>query len=150
MSPPHHAASDLRQALTRSVAEECGPARAVPFNADARAYEAFKLGVRTDLKGALNATALDQAAAEATERWHWDRGDRLGIREQGQEDSPFWPFDKQTFDRLHVYAVQRSAPLRWQLSNDGFRSEPVYRYSLKLITTIDLGAISGEGFRWSR
>jgi hypothetical protein len=120
------------------------------FNADARAYEALSLGARTELKGALAATTLDHATAEATERWHWDRGDRLGIRETGQEDAPFWPFEKQPFDRLHIYAVQRSAPLRWKPSKDLMRSEPVYRYSLKLLTTIDLGVFRGEGFRWTR
>lgn len=142
--------SDLRQQLTRSVAEECGAARAVAYDPDARTYEAFSLGARTDLKGELKATALDQATAEATARWHWDRGDRLGIRETGQEDSPFWPFEKQAFDRLHVYAIQRSAPLRWEAVDYGARTVPVYRYSLKLLTTIDLGLFRGEGFRWSR
>jgi hypothetical protein len=125
-------------------------ARAVPFNADARTYEAFSLGERTEAKGTLTATTLDHATAEATERWYWDRGDRLGIREIGHEDAPIWPFEKQSFERLHVYAVQRSAPLRWELSGDRFRSEPVYRYTLKLITVIDLGVFRGEGFRWSR
>jgi hypothetical protein len=27
---------------------------------------------------------------------------------------------------------------------------PVYRYSLKLLCTIDLGLFRGEGFKWSR
>lgn len=144
----HH--QPLRQQLTRSVAEECGGPRAVRFDPDARAYEAYSLGARTDLKDKLAATTLDEACAEATERWPWDRGDRLGVRETGQEDAPFWPFDKQSFDRLHVYAVRRSAPIRWELTHDGFRTEPVYRYKLELITTIDLGLFSGEGFRWTR
>ena len=137
---------NLEQQLTDSIEMEN---RAVAYNPDARTYEAYSLGERTDLKGALAATNLDQATAEATERWHWDRGDRLGIREQGQEDAPFWPFDKQAFDRLHIYAVQRSSPLRWDLDKYG-RSTPVYRYSLKLLTTLDLGLFRGEGFRWSR
>jgi hypothetical protein len=123
---------------------------AVPFDPDARSYEAFSLGARTELKGALEATTLDHATAEATDRWSWDRGDRLGIREVGQEDAPFWPFDKQTFDRLHVYAIQRSAPLRWVAVDHGARTVPVYRYSLKLLATIDLGVFRGEGFRWDR
>ena len=139
---------DLRQALTRSVAEECGAVRR--FDPDARSYEAFGLGARTELKGELEATSLEAAQAEATERWHWDRGDRIGIREQGQEDAPFWPFEKQSFDRLHVFAVQRSAPLRWRASDDLMRSVPVYRFTLKLLTTIDLGVFRGEGFRWTR
>lgn len=124
--------------------------RAVAFDPDARTYEAFSLGALTELKGALKATTLEQAQAEATDRWHWDRGDRLGIREIGQEDAPFWPFDKQAFDRLHIYAVQRSAPLRWKATDDLMRTVPVYRYSLKLLTTIDLGVFRGEGFRWTR
>lgn len=124
--------------------------RAVAFDPNARTYEAFRLGAHTESRGKLEATTLEHAQAEASDRWHWDRGDRLGIREIGQEDAPFWPFEKQAFDRLHVYAVQRSAPLRWELAPDGFRTVPVYRYSLKLLTTIDLGAINGEGFRWTR
>lgn len=124
--------------------------RAERFDPEARTYAAFSLGARTELKGSLKAATLDQAQAEATERWHWDRGDRLGIREVGQEDAPFWPFDKQSFDRLHVYTVQRSAPLRWELSRDGFRSEPVYRFSLKHVCTLDLGVFRGHGFKWTR
>lgn len=120
------------------------------FDPDARSYEAFNLGRETKLLGKLNATTLDHATAEATERWNWDRGDRLGIRETGQEDAPFWPFDKQAFDRLHVYAVQRSAPLHWMPVDHGSRTVPVYRYSLKLLTTIDLGVFRGEAFRWDR
>lgn len=142
--------TDLRQALTRSVAEECGGPRAVAFDPNARSYEAFRLGARTESRGKLDASTLDQAQAEASERWHWDRGDRIGIREIGEEDSTFWPFEKQAFDRLHVYAVQRSVPLRWKAVDYGARSVPVYRYSLKLLTTIDLGVFRGEGFRWAR
>jgi hypothetical protein len=138
VSPPH---------LTLASADRRG---AIAYDPDARSYEAFSLGARTDLKGQLGATTLDHAAAEATERWHWDRGDRLGIRERGHEDAPFHPFEKQRFDRLHVYAVRRSAPLRWELSSDGFHTKPVYRYSLKLLHTIDLGVFRGEGFRWTR
>lgn len=141
--------SDLRQALVRSVAAECGP-RAVAFDPNARTYEAFRLGAHTESRGKLEAATLEQATAEATERWYWDRGDRLGIREVGHEEAPFWPFEKQAFDRLHVYAVQRSAPLRWKPVDYGARTEPVYRYSLKLLTTIDLGVFRGEGFRWTR
>lgn len=139
--PPHNLAGAL------AVLE---PSRATHFDPDARTYEAYSLGARTDLKGNLSATTLDQAQAEATERWHWDRGDRLGIRETGQEDAPFWPFDKQAFDRLHVFAVQRSAPLGWVPVNHGAQTKPTYRYSLKLLTTIDLGVFRGEGFRWTR
>lgn len=113
---------------------------AVPFNPDAKSYAAYRLGA-TELLGALAATTLDGAQAEATERWHWDRGGRLGIREIGQEDAPTWPFDKQPIDRLHVYAIQRSAPLRWQMDNYG-RSHPVYKFSLKHICTIDVKALA--------
>jgi hypothetical protein len=141
--------SELRQQLTRSVALEQGP-RAVAFNPDARTYEAFRLGANTESRGKLEATNLDHAQAEASDRWHWDRGDRLGIREIGQEDAPFWPFDKQAFDRLHVFAVQRSAPLAWTPVDYGTRSVPVYRYTLKLLTIIDLGVFRGDGFRWTR
>ena len=130
--------------MTADTLRSAADTRTVAYNPDARAYEAFSLGERTERKGSLVATTLVQAQAEATACWHWDRGDRIGIREQGQEDAPFWPFEKQAFDRLHIYAVQRSASLRWEPSPDLMRTVPVYRYSLKLLTIIDLGVFRGE------
>lgn len=124
----------LRQQLIRSVAEECGP-RAVRFDPDARSFEAYGPGEKI---GDLKATTLDQAKAEATATGNWDRGHKLLIRERGQEDAPTWPFDKQPVDRLHVFAVQRSAPLRWEFTDDLMRKRPVYRFTLKPVCTIDL------------
>lgn len=119
--------------------------RATRFNPDARAYAAYGLaGGGTALKGPLQATTLETACAEATERWAWDRGDRLGIREIGQEDAPIYPFDKRPVDRLHIYAVRRSAPLRWELDGDLMRTKPVYRYRLEHICAVDLLAISRQ------
>lgn len=130
--------SELRQQLVRSVAEECGPVRAVRFDPDARSFAAYRLHGFTALAGLLDAETLEAAKAEATERWSWDRGDRLGIRERGLEEAELFPFEKQPFDRLHVFAVRRSEPLRWDFSRDLMRKVPVYRYSLDLICTIDL------------
>lgn len=127
--------TDLRQSLIRSLAEEGGAVRAVPFNPDAHTFAAYKPGGKL---GDLNAATLDQATAEATERWNWDRGDRLLIRETGQEDAPTWPFAKQQIDRLHVYAVRRSAPIAWRPTADLMRTKPVYRYKLELICSVDL------------
>lgn len=115
--------------------------RAVRFDPEARTYEAYSLAGRTERKGPLQAATLEQAQAEATERWSWDRGDRIGIRETGREDAPTWPFAKQPFDRLHIFAVQRSAPLRWELDRHG-RSRPLYRYSLKLLCAVDLAVVA--------
>lgn len=114
---------------------------AVPFNPDAKSYAAYGLGT-TKLLGTLAATTLEGAQAEATERWNWDRGDRLGIREIGQEDAPSYPFDKQHVDRLHVYAVRRSAPVRWVLTDDLMRTRPVYKFKLEHICTIDVKALA--------
>ena len=118
-------------------------ARAERFDPDARAYEAFRLGDGTTLLGKLAATTIDQACGEATERWAWDRGDRLGIRETGEEEARQYPFERRPFDRLHIYAVQRSAPLRWQLDKFG-NSKPVYRYSLKPVCVVDLPVVTGS------
>lgn len=135
MSSPH--TPPLRQALTRSLAGDNEAVRAVRYDPDARAYEAYALG-NTSLLGALEATTLEAACAEATERWHWDRGGRLGIRETGQEDAPRWPFDKIPLDRMHIYAVRRSAPLAWKPTPDLTRTKPVYRYKLELLCSVDL------------
>lgn len=113
------------------------------YKADARSYAALKLAGATQPLGQLDAATLDAAMAEATERWHWDRGDRLGIRETGQEDAPLWPFAKQPLDRLHIYAVRRSAPIRWEPSADLMRTVPVYRFKLELICSIDMLALDG-------
>lgn len=139
----HHTPMPLRAAPTRSVDEECGGPKAVRFDPDAMAFTAYRLHDFTALAGRLEATTLEAAQAEATERWHWDRGDRLGIREQGHEDSRLWPFDKEPVDRLHVYAIRRSAPIGWKLSRDGSRNEPVYRFKLDLICTVDLAVLGG-------
>ncbi len=131
----------LRQALVRSVAEDCGGPRAVPFAPDALAYEAFSFSPHgTRLRDPLEATSLDHALAETTARWAWDRGDRLGIRELGDR-----------IDRLHIYAVRRkSAGVRtWR--NHIPTTE--HRRWLDHICTIDLNIIAGidvTGVGWER
>lgn len=129
--------SDLRQDLIRSVAAETGGPRAVAFDPDARAYEAFGLGARgTSLLDPLEATSLDDALAETTSRWHWDRGDRLGVREIGED-----------VDKLHVYAARRTSSIestRACYDNPYGRTALSYKRRLEHICTIDLRAISGE------
>ena len=110
---------------------------AEPFNPDARSYAAYRLS-DTRLLGTLLASTLGDATAEATERWPWDRGDRLGIVETGQEDAPLWPFPKQPVNRLHIYAIRRSAPIAYRPSKDQMRQEPIYRFNLDHICTVDL------------
>lgn len=118
----------LRQALVRSVAEECGGPRAVPFSATS--FEAFRLGGRTHLLDPLEAGSLEDALAETTSRWAWDRGDRLGIRELGDRS-----------DRLHIYAVRKkSEGVRvWR----GHEQSVEHRRWLDHICTIDLNAVAG-------
>lgn len=126
----HH--TPLRQALTRSVAEECGPVRA--YDPDARAYEAFRLGSDakgwTSLQEPLKATTLKDALAETTGRWSWDRGDRLGVREIGPR-----------IDHLHVYAARRSGAAT-RVYRD-YQHHTEYARSLEHICTIDLNIING-------
>lgn len=130
--------TDLRQALVRSVAEECGPVRAVTFDPNARAFEAFSFGRYSRLYDPLEATTLEQAVAETTARWAWDRGDRFGIREIGAGDSEFYPFGKVAVDLLHVYAVRRSGRGTWH------RDKPMtYKMSAEHICSIDLNVICG-------
>lgn len=111
------------------------------FNPDAKSFAAYALGT-TKLLGELAAATLEAAQAEATARWHWDRGDRLGIRETGHEDAPTWPFDKQTIDRLHIFAVRRSAPIKWVPTDDLMRTRPVCKFSLEHICTVDVKALA--------
>lgn len=135
MSPPHNL--PLRQQFVRSVHEECGGPRAVRFDPDARAYEAFGFGERaTDILDPLEATSLDDALAEVTAKHHWDRGHRLGIRE-------IWPEN----DLLHVYAVRRTSSVestRACYDNPYGRAALSYKRRLEHICTINLRVISGE------
>jgi hypothetical protein len=131
--PSHHQAMPLRQALIRSCAEEGGP-RAVAFNPDALAYEAFKLGTgnsnRTLLLEPLKATSLTHALAETTGRWSWDRGDRIGLREIGAEH-----------DRLYIYAVRRKS-VGSAVWRDFTRITEHARW-LEHIAAIDLNVVAG-------
>ena len=109
---------------------------ATRFDPNARSYEAFSLGtdVRaiggcTNLLQPLSATTLNDALAETTARWSWDRGQRLGIREIGQKDL------------LHIYAARRSSQGH-HVWRDHMRSTE-YKRSLEHICTIDLNVIAG-------
>lgn len=129
MSPPHN--QPLRQQLVRSVAEECGGPRAVPFNPDARAFEAFRLDeYGTKLLDPLLATSLNDALAETTSRWSWDRGDRLGVREIGPK-----------IDRLHVYAARRKSAPRYAYRD--YQQHREFENWLDHICTVDLNIIAG-------
>jgi hypothetical protein len=116
------------------VAEECGGPQAVRFDPNARAYEAFNLGRgakdSTILHEPLSATVLDDALAETTQRWSWDRGDRLGIREIGAK-----------VDRLHVYAVRRKSAANYTYRDYAEHRE--FARWLDHICTIDLNIIAG-------
>lgn len=121
------------QQLVRSVAEECGGA--VRFDPNARAFEAFSFGANgSHLLDPVSATSLDDALAEVTERHGGDRGDRMGVREIGQE-----------IDLLHVYAVRRTSTVTsWHTGGSGCRVPLSYKKRLEHICTINLRVISGE------
>jgi hypothetical protein len=112
--------------------------RALPFNPEARAYEAFSLDndVRgyTKLYEPLQATSLKDALAEITARWNWDRGDRIGVRELGGRT-----------DLLHIYAVRRSSHgiRKW----NGHSESIEYARSLEHIATLDIDELAGTGHR---
>lgn len=104
--------------------------RATRYSPRALAYEAFSLGERTLLLDPLAATSLNDALAETTSRWSWDRGMRLGIRVIGAE-----------LDQLHVFAVRRKS-----VGNRAWQGHiPVTEYPrwLDLIATIDLNVVAG-------
>lgn len=84
----------------------------------------------TRLYDPLTATTLDEALAETTSRWSWDRGDRLGIREIGDRH-----------DQLHVYAVRKKSVGHTVYS--GHHSSVEHRRWLDHICTIDLNIIAG-------
>lgn len=111
--------------------------RAVPFNPDARAYEAFIFGADTRCIGGtklldpIAATSLQEALAETTERWVWDRGQRLGVREIGAGN-----------DLLHVYAVRKKSAPRYEYR--GHRQYREHERWLEHICTIDLNVLAGS------
>jgi hypothetical protein len=99
------------------------------FNPAARSYEAFRLGeVSTHLLDPLEATSHSEALGEATCRWAWDRGDRLGLREIGRE-----------VDRLFIYAVRKKAT---GVRRD-FTSPLEHQRWLEHICCVDLNAVAG-------
>lgn len=125
----------MKEALAGIIPAELLEPRALPFNPDARAFEAFT-GAR--LLDPLTATTLDEALAEVTERWAWDRGDRFQIREIGAGDGQFYPFGKVAIDLLHVYAVRRGGRGTWHPNRP-----MTYAKSVEHICTIDLNIVIG-------
>jgi hypothetical protein len=110
--------------------------RTARYSPDATAFEAFSLatyertGPSTKLLDPLAATSLNDALAEATHRWAWDRGDRIGIREISQDR-----------DWLHIYAARRkSQGVRVVRSH---LPSTEYRRWLEHICTIDLNTVAG-------
>lgn len=109
--------------------------RATRFNPDARSFEAFNLGRdekdHTSLRDPLQSTTLKEALAEATARWAWGRGDRLGIREIGGR-----------IDRLHIYAIRQKSQGRRVWSSNHIPTTEHDRWC-EHIATIDLNIIAG-------
>lgn len=102
--------------------------RPVPYSV--KRYEAFNLGTSTRLLEPLDATSLADALAETVTRWSWDRGDRLALRELGDD-----------IDRLHIYAVRRKAAGRkvW----DGFACSVEHDRWPELVCAVDLNVVAG-------
>jgi hypothetical protein len=121
--PPHNSPAAL------AVLE---PPRALRFDPDALAYEAFGLyeGARTRLLDPLRATSLQEALAEATGRWSFDRGDRIGIRELGGGK-----------DKLHIYAVRRKSAANYSYRD--YTQHREFARWLEHICTVDLNVIAG-------
>lgn len=135
MSPPHSQRGALHpvmvDALSGIIPRELLEPRAIPFNPGARAFEAFRLGEHgTRLLEPLQATSLNDALAETTSRWSWDRGHRLGIREIGPK-----------VDRLHVYAARRKSAPRYVYRD--YQQHREFGNWLELICTVDLNIIAG-------
>lgn len=104
------------------------PAR---YSPEALRFEAFTLhDARTQLLPPLSAETLKAALAETTQRWSFDRGDRLAVRELGDGT-----------DRLHIYAVRRkSAGLHvW----NGYVPSIEHERWLDHVGTVDLNIVAG-------
>jgi len=110
---------------------------AVRFDPNARAFEAFAFGGRgTSLLDPVQATTLDAALAEVTERHSGlDRGSRIGFRELGEG-----------IDKLHIYAVRRTGIItatRPAYDNPLRRVALDYKKRLEHICTVDLRTVAG-------
>lgn len=132
--------SDLRQNLIRSLAENGVRPQLVdeavrPQRLSLFAYEAYSLPIyggrpHTKLLEPLKAGSLNEALAETTGRWLFDRGDRLAVREIAQG-----------IDRLHIYAVRRKSH-GFRVWNGHVPSTEHERW-LDHICTIDLNIVAG-------
>jgi hypothetical protein len=93
-------------------------------------FEGFSISASTRLLPPLRATSLNEALAETTSRWVFDRGDRLAIREIGEET-----------DRLHVYAVRRKSGSVevWT----GHVPSKAHERWLDHVCTLDLNVVAG-------
>lgn len=97
----HHQTMPLRQALTRSVAEECGAARAVPFNATSHSAFQVESGRTYEITG-LTAGSLDDALTQAISLRAFSHKQHLIIREESDHGV-----------KLYVYAIKRRAVPRY-------------------------------------
>jgi hypothetical protein len=122
--------SELRQALTRSVAEECGAARAVPYSTTR--YDAFRISesgrtyaVQIDgfllptVEAARDAALLGQAFAHK---------DHLLIRESGDQGV-----------KLHLFAIKRKATPRYV--HQGHVTRAVHDLYAAPVCTMDGGVL---------
>jgi hypothetical protein len=104
--PPHNQVSavlPLRQALTRSVSEECGGPKAVAFNTTT--FDAFKASEgmdRTYKLGRLDAVDLREALNETLTRFSLYHKDTLIVRETGEKGT-----------RLRIFAIRKKSTPRY-------------------------------------
>lgn len=126
----------LHPIMEGAIAPFLPPAGVRPARIRPASFEAFNLAgpaekfPRTALLDPLAADTLKEAVAEAVGRWSWDRGDRLGIREIGDQA-----------DRLHIYAVRRKS-IGQRVWSD-YRSSVEFDRWLDHICTLDLNVVAG-------
>lgn len=109
------------------------------YKRDQVRFEAFGLGTATRLLDPLEAETLQEALAETTARWSWDRGDRFAVREISER-----------VDRLHIYAVRKkSAGTRvWRdyipkVEHERW-AEAICTVDVNVIAGIPVGAVGSE------
>lgn len=128
--------SDLRQQLTRSIAEEGNHLRAVRYTETT--YSAFQVGddeggkypQRTYTHGEMLSTSLDEAVTEALTRKLYDHKDHLVIREVG-------PLGM----KLHIFAIRRKSTPRYVHKDHNTRR--VHDLYPERVCTIDGGVLAG-------
>lgn len=94
--------NELRQDLIRSVAAECGAARAVRFTLTSFASFQVSEAGRTYRHGFLEAGTLDEAVVEALTKKLFSHKDTLVIREEVERGI-----------RIHVYQIKQKSKARY-------------------------------------